>query len=84
MHRVQHRRNQELLMEQPAARPADFAPDIARAHNAITSALSAGRTWLEMAELDAALDGYGVPLPATGSSPMQKVRPQQLPRSDTP
>jgi len=65
MHRVQHRRNQELLMETPAARPADFAPDIARAHNAITSALSAGRTWLDMAELKAVLDAYGVPLPAT-------------------
>jgi acyl-CoA synthetase (NDP forming) len=65
MHRVQHRRNQELLMETPAARPADFAPDIARAHNAITSALSAGRTWLEAAELNAVLDAYGVPLPAT-------------------
>ena len=65
MHRVQHRRNQELLMETPAARTADFAPDIARAHNAITSALSVGRTWLEMAELNAALDAYGVPLPTT-------------------
>jgi acetyltransferase len=65
MHRVQHRRNQELLMETPAARPADFAPDIARAHNAITSALSVGRTWLEMAELNLVLDAYGVPLPAT-------------------
>jgi acetyltransferase len=65
MHRVQHRRNQELLMETPAARPADFAPDIARAHDAITCALSAGRTWLDAAELNAVLDAYGVPLPAT-------------------
>jgi acetyltransferase len=65
MHRVQHRHNQKLQMETAAARPADFAPDIARAHNAITSALSAGRTWLDMAELNAVLDAYGVPLPAT-------------------
>jgi acetyltransferase len=65
MHRVRHRRNQELLMETPAARPADFAPDIARAHSAISSALSAGRTWLDAAELNTVLDAYGVPLPAT-------------------
>jgi len=65
MHRVRYRRNQELLMETPAARPADFAPDIARASNAITSTLSAGRTWLDMAELNAVLDAYGVPLPVT-------------------
>jgi acetyltransferase len=65
MHRVRYRRNQELLMETPAARPADFAPDSARAHNAITCALSAGRTWLDMAELNAMLNAYGVPLPAT-------------------
>ena len=65
MHGVRHRRNQELLMETPAARPADFAPDIARAHSAISSALSAGRTWLDAAELNTVLDAYGVPLPAT-------------------
>src|SRR6516162_8221567 len=52
-------------METPAARPADFAPDIARAHSAISSALSAGRTWLDAAELNTVLDAYGVPLPAT-------------------
>jgi len=63
MHRVQHRRNQELLMETPAARPADFAPDVDRAHNAITRALSTGRTWLDAAELITVLGAYGVPLP---------------------
>jgi acetyltransferase len=64
MHRVQHRRNQELLLETPAARPGNFAPDFDRAHSAITGALAAGRAWLDADELTIVLDAYGVPLPA--------------------
>ena len=64
MHRVRYRRNQELLMETPAARPGNFAPDIDRARAAITGALGAGRAWLDADELSTVLDAYGVPVPA--------------------
>ena len=63
MHGVRYRRNQELLMETPAARTADFAPDISRARSAITSAVDAGRAWLDAAELTAVFEAYGVPSP---------------------
>ena len=63
MHRVQYRRNQELLMQTPAARPADFEPDVTRARNAITSALGAGRSWLDAGELNIVFEAHGIPSP---------------------
>ena len=63
MHRVQYRRNQELLMQTPAARPTDFEPDVARARSAITSALGAGRSWLDAGELNIVFEAHGIPSP---------------------
>ncbi|MDQ2694209.1 MAG: CoA-binding protein, partial [Pseudomonadota bacterium] len=43
----EYRRNQEQLMETPAAGPAQSAPDRAAARAAIDAALAAGREWLD-------------------------------------
>jgi acetyltransferase len=65
MHRVQYRRNQDLLMETPAARPDDFTPDAATAHQAIARAVAAGGGWLAAEDAAAVLGAYGIPLPAS-------------------
>ena len=63
MHRVRHHRAQELLLETPAARPDDFAPDAARASAVIAGALCRGGEWLDAEEVAAVLAAYGIPLP---------------------
>ena len=65
MHRVQYRRNQDLLMETPAARPDDFAPDASTARQVIARALAAGGGWLDAGDAAAVLGAYGIPLPAS-------------------
>ena len=50
MHRVRHRRNQDLLMQVPPAAEA-FAPDRNAARSAIDSALAADRSWLDAEEV---------------------------------
>src|SRR5215469_435710 len=45
MHRVRLRRNRELLMETPPARPDSFEPDREAARHAIAAALTAGQSW---------------------------------------
>ena len=64
MHRVLYRRHRDMLMQTPAARPENFAPDVAAARAAVTRALAAGRTWLDADELAVVLAAYGIPLPA--------------------
>jgi acetyltransferase len=64
MHCVRYRRNQELLLETPAARSTDFTPDAEGARAAIEGALAAGREWLDADEATAVIAAYGVPLPA--------------------
>jgi acetyltransferase len=63
MHRVHYRRNQELLLETPAARGDDFAPDTQAVHAIIARALSAGPAWLDAEDVWAVLGAYGIPLP---------------------
>jgi acetyltransferase len=63
MHRVHYRRNQELLMETPAARPDTFEPDTAALRDAIAPALAASPTWLAAEQVSAVLGAYGIPLP---------------------
>jgi acetyltransferase len=63
MHRVQYRRNQELLMETPAARPDTFEPDAAAVRAAIAPALAAAPAWLAAEQVAAVLAAYGIPLP---------------------
>jgi acetyltransferase len=64
MHRVHYRRNRELLMETPPARPEGKGPDAARAAAVIARACAAGRSWLDPAEVADVLDAYGIPAPA--------------------
>jgi acetyltransferase len=64
MHRVQYRRNQELLMETPPAAPDGPGPDAARAAAALARALAAGREWLDPEEVAEVLDAYHIPFPA--------------------
>src|SRR5215472_4792253 len=69
MHRVDYRRNQQLLLETPPSRPESFAPDSAAAERTLESALSAGREWLEPDEVAAVLVAYGIPLVGTYTAP---------------
>ncbi len=61
MHRVQYRRNQQLLLEVPAARTDNFNPDTTRARVAINRAIQENRAWLEADELGEVLGAYGIP-----------------------
>jgi acetyltransferase len=65
LHRVHHRRNQELLMETPPARLDTFEPDVAAAQRVLTTALGAGKSWLDPEEAGAMLAAYGVPIIAS-------------------
>jgi acetyltransferase len=65
MHRVQYRRNRDLLLETPAARPDDFAPDVAPARRAIAQTVAAGGGWLDAEDAAAVLGAYGIPVPAS-------------------
>jgi acetyltransferase len=64
MHRVCYRRNQELLMETPPARPDAFRPDLAATRHVITTALASGKSWLDPEEAGAILRAYGIPIAA--------------------
>jgi acetyltransferase len=63
MHRVHYRRNQELLMETPAARPDAFEPDAERVRRVIAPTLAQGPAWLDAEGVAAVLGAYGIPLP---------------------
>jgi acetyltransferase len=62
MHRLSHRRNQELLIETPPARSDAFQPDVAAARRVIATALAAGKSWLDPVEAGALLHAYGIPI----------------------
>ena len=64
MHRVQYRRNQDLLMETPPEGPDGPAPDAARASAVLARAVAAGRQWLDPEEVAEVLASYGIPFPA--------------------
>jgi acetyltransferase len=64
LHRVHHRRNQELLMETLPLRLDTFEPDRLAAQRVIATALTAGKSWLAPEETSAILAAYGVPLVA--------------------
>jgi acetyltransferase len=61
MHRVHHRRNQELLMETPPARADAFEADQRAARSLIATALAAGEGWLDTEATAAVLAAYGIP-----------------------
>lgn len=58
----QYRRNQELLMEVPPSRSAEFVHDRDKAHAVVTGALADGRTLLSEPEANAVLAAYSVPV----------------------
>ena len=62
MYRVRHRRNQELLMETPPARPSAFEGDPEAARRVISMALAAGKSWLDPEEIGVVFAAYGLPL----------------------
>jgi len=64
LHRVHHRRNQELLMETPPARLDMFEPDRVTVRRLIATALAAGKSWLDPEETSAILATYGLPIVA--------------------
>lgn len=65
LHRVNYRRNQELLTETPPARSDAFVPDVAAAKRVIATALAAGKSWLDPDETGNILAAYGLfPVPA--------------------
>lgn len=64
LHRIRHRRNQELLMETPPARFDAFEPDRGTARRLIATALAAGKSWLDAEEASAILAAYGLPIVA--------------------
>ena len=65
MHRVQYRRNQELLREAPAMRPDEFEPAVNTAHVTMARAIREKRQWLEIDEVAAVLAAYGIPFVPT-------------------
>jgi acetyltransferase len=65
MHRLDLRRNRELLMETPPARSQAFEADRDLARLAIAAALAAGQTWLDPLGTCTVLASYGVPCVAT-------------------
>jgi acetyltransferase len=65
MHRVDYRRNRELLMETPPARADAFEADQRVARSVIATALAAGEGWLGTEAAAAVLAAYGIPLAAS-------------------
>ena len=65
MHMVNYRRNQEALIETPPSIPEEFTPDVARARESITTALSRGDGWLTEPESKDVLAAYGIPVVPT-------------------
>lgn len=65
MRLVEHRRNQEALLQTPPALAKGLAPDIGRARAIAARALAEGREWLGEAEAKELLDAYGVPVVPT-------------------
>ena len=59
---VQYHRNQDLLMEVPASRSADFVHDRDKAQAVVRSALAEGRAMLSEPEAKALLAAYGIPV----------------------
>ena len=58
----QYRRNQDLLMEVPPSRSAEFVHDRDKAHAVVTGALADGRILLSEPEANAVLAAYSVPV----------------------
>jgi len=62
MHLVRYRQAIDALMATPLSLPQEFTPDVANAKRVIENALSAGRTWLDPAEITQLFDAYALPV----------------------
>ena len=62
---VQYKRNQELLMEVPPSRSAEFVHDPARARAIVSKVLAEGRTLLSEPEAKAVLSAFSIPVVET-------------------
>ena len=62
-------RNQELLMQAPPACDLVLKRDSKLAKKIVLKAISEGRTWLSMTEVDDLLGAYGIPTPVQHSIP---------------
>lgn len=58
---VQHRKNQELLMETPDSLPGDFNPDVETARGVVRAALNVNRQILTEPEAADILEAYAIP-----------------------
>ena len=65
MHMARFRRNQELLLQVPAAEPPAAPPDRATAARLIGAVRAAGRDWLDQSEALRLLACYGIPVVRT-------------------
>jgi acetyltransferase len=65
MHAVKYRRNQQLLMETPAAQPDTFRPDVDAVEAIIGRSLAAGKAWLPAEDVCALGRAYGIPFAET-------------------
>ncbi|MGZ8348361.1 MAG: acetate--CoA ligase family protein, partial [Allosphingosinicella sp.] len=61
MHLVRYRRNQDMLMQTPPSKPAEFSPAVDVAEQIVKDALAAGTTLLTGREALSVLSAYGVP-----------------------
>jgi acetyltransferase len=62
---VQYRRNQDLLMEVPPSRSAEFVHERDKAREVVKEALTSGRTILSEPEAKTVLAAYGIPVVET-------------------
>ncbi len=60
MHMVRYRRNQEMLMQTPPSKPAEFSPATDVARRIIEQALAAGRSTINGQEAMAVLDAHAI------------------------
>jgi acetyltransferase len=67
MYMARFGRNQQLLLQAPAAEPVEFTPDRAAATALIARALAERRPWLDEAEARGLLAAYGIPTVRTES-----------------
>jgi acetyltransferase len=61
MHLVRYRRNQDMLMQTPPSKPAEFSPAVDAAEDIVSKALDAGQTLLSGREAMAVLSAYAIP-----------------------
>ncbi len=76
LHRVHHRRNQELLIQTPRSIPIEFIPSMDIPRNAIRKMLAENREVMSDPEAKVVLAAYGVPIVPTrfATSPSQAAR----------